>query len=128
MPDVKDMTLNNAISTLQMLGFTVKSNNNGDANALLITDQTPKAGALLEKGSVVCLYTAENNEKIKVQVPNVKGKSISEARKILRENNLNIDIEGTSGVVVSQDPIYETTVDQGTIINVVIKEELKDAQ
>ena len=127
-PDVKDMKLNDAISTLQMLGFTVVSKNEGDANALLIREQMPKAGVSLEKGSVVCLYTSEDTEKIKVQVPNIKGKNMIEARKILRQNNLNISIEGTSGIVVSQDPTYETEVEQGSIINVVIKQELKDAQ
>lgn len=127
-PDVKDMTLNEAISALKMLGYTVVSTSNGDANSLLITEQIPKAGVSIENGGIICLYTQENTEKEKTQVPNIKGKSVSEARKILRANNLNIEVDGESGVVVTQDPTYDTTVDQGSVINVVIKQELKDAQ
>ena len=127
-PDVKDMTLNEAISTLQILGFTVVSNNEGDANTLLIADQVPKGGTLVEKGSVVCLYTTENNEKVKVKVPNIKGKTITDARKILKENNLNISVDGNVGTVVSQDPTYDTMINQGSIVNVIVKQELTDAQ
>ena len=32
------------------------------------------------------------------------------------------------GIVVSQEPIYDSEVDEGTVVNVVIKEELKDTQ
>ena len=46
----------------------------------------------------------------------------------LKATNLNISVEGDTGIVVSQDPIYETEVEEGTVINVVIKEQLKDGQ
>ena len=36
--------------------------------------------------------------------------------------------DGKSGIVVSQDPSFETEVEEGTVINVVIKEKLKDGQ
>jgi len=64
----------------------------------------------------------------KVQVPNIKGMSVSEATRTLKATNLNISVEGDTGIVVSQDPIYETEVEEGTVINVVIKEQLKDGQ
>ena len=127
-PDVKDMTLNDAISTLQRLGYKVISNSKADDNTLLVTEQMPKSGTPLDEGSIVCIYTVENTEKTKVKVPNVKGKSVTEARKILKNNNLNINLEGTTGIVVSQDPTYETYLEQGSIVNVTIKKELTDAQ
>ena len=127
-PDVKDMTLNEAISTLNLFGFSVNSNSTGDANTLLVTEQTPKASVSLEKGGIVCIYTSENTEKTKVTVPNIKGKSVVEARKILKDNKLNIEVDGNNGVVVTQDPTYDTIVEQGSVINVVVKQELKDAQ
>ena len=54
--------------------------------------------------------------------------SVSEATRTLKATNLNISVEGDTGIVVSQDPIYETEVEEGTVINVVIKEQLKDGQ
>ena len=127
-PDVRDMTLNNAVSTLETLGYTVVSKSEGDGNSLLVKEQIPMSGASLESGGIICLYTSEDTEREKVQVPNIKGKNVIEARKILRENKLNIDVDGENGVVVTQDPTYETVVDQGSVVNVVVKQELKDAQ
>ena len=46
----------------------------------------------------------------------------------LKASNLNVNITGTRGIVVSQEPIYDAEVDEGTVINVVIKEELRDTQ
>ena len=46
----------------------------------------------------------------------------------LRTKNLNIQIDGEQGIVVSQDPTYETEVEEGTVVHVVIKEKLKDGQ
>ena len=50
-----------------------------------------------------------------------------QARNALRAQNLNIQVDGDVGVVISQDPIFETEVEEGTIVNVVIKKELVDA-
>ena len=44
---------------------------------------------------------------------------------VLKNDILKID-DGKSGIVVSQDPTFETEVEEGTVVNVVIKEKLKD--
>ena len=51
-----------------------------------------------------------------------------QATNALRAKNLNIKIDGTKGIVSSQDPTYETEVEEGTIINVMVKEKLNGAQ
>ena len=53
--------------------------------------------------------------------------SAAQAKNALKSKNLNINIEGTNGIVVSQDPTYETEVEEGTVVNVVIQEKLVDA-
>jgi stage V sporulation protein D (sporulation-specific penicillin-binding protein) len=125
-PNVKNMTLSEAKNTLQQ-NFTVISNSNVDENTVLVTDQVPKQGSTLTEGSIICLYTSDEETRVKTQVPNVKGMTAAQATNALRAKNLNIKIDGTSGVVSSQEPTYETEVEEGTIVNVVISEELNGA-
>ena len=66
--------------------------------------------------------------RVSTTVPNVKGMSLSEARDTLRGAKLNVSVEGTNGIVVSQEPSYETEQEVGTVVHLVIKEELKDGQ
>ena len=61
-------------------------------------------------------------------IPNIKGMTVSEATAKLKEHNLNINVSGTTGIVVSQDQTYDTVVTEGSVVNVVIKEELKGGQ
>lgn len=126
-PNVKDKTLAEATKTLQELGFNVISKSTADPNTVLVMDQVPKYGISLPENSVVCVYTSADEERTKTQVPNIKGMSPAQATNVLKAKNLNIQIDGTNGIVVSQDPTFETEVEEGTVINVVIKEELKDA-
>lgn len=127
-PNVKDMTVTQAKTHLQNLGFNVICNIAGDPNTVTVVDQLPKFGTSLSEGSVISLYTSENEEHIKVQVPNVKEMTEEQAINSLRSKNLNVQIDGTNGIVISQDPTYETEVEEGTVVHIVIKEELKDAQ
>lgn len=126
LPNVKDITVNEAISKLRSLGFNVISNTPADPAVTLVSEQVPKAGVNLEEGSIICLYTSSEEERVKVTVPDIKGMTMQEAQNVLRQNNLNIKIDGTKGKIVSQEPTYGTVVEEGTIINVVIAEELKD--
>ena len=57
-----------------------------------------------------------------------QGKTVEEATKILKNSRLNIKVEGEKGIVVSQDPTFDVEVTEGTVVNVVIKEELQDGQ
>jgi len=121
-------TVAEAKSLLQQLGFNVRTNISGDENTVIVTDQTPKSGVALEKNSIIYLYTEENKIKNLVSVPNIKGMSVTESKRVLRQSNLNIEVEGTNGVIVSQAPTYDTQIEEGAVIKVVIKEELRDGQ
>lgn len=127
-PNVINKTVAEAKQLLTNAGFNVNVNITGDENNVIITDQVPKSGISLEPGAIVCLQTTENDQKNMVQVPNIKGMTATQATNELKSRNLNISIDGTNGIVISQDPTYETEVEEGTVIHVVIKEELKDAQ
>lgn len=127
-PNLENRTVSEAKQILETLGFKINVNITGDENAVLVTNQTPKTGISLEKGSIVCLQTTESDIKNMVKVPNIKEMTVTQARNELQARNLNIKIDGTDGIVIWQDPTFETEVEEGTVVNVMIKKELKDGQ
>ena len=126
--DVTDKTITEAKKILKESGFKVSVPSNIDEDTTVVKEQVPKSGIYLEEGSTIYLYTADSSEKGKTTVPNIKGKTVEEATNILKSKNLNIKVEGTNGIVVSQDPTFDVEVEEGSVVNVVIKEQLKDGQ
>ena len=83
----------------------------------------PRKGTSLIENSIIKLYTSEDETKVSVTVPDLKMKTISQAKQLLKEKNLNIDIKGSSGVILTQDPISGTSVEEGSIITVTLQEQ-----
>ena len=71
------------------------------------------------------LYSEENDTRVSVKVPDFKGKSLSQARNMASSNNLNITYEGT-GTVISQSITVDTSVEEGTIIELKLSTESGD--
>lgn len=101
-PDVRNKTINEAITLLHESGFKVKISSEEDYDTVVITDQVPKPGITLVSGSTVYLYTDEFNERTFVTVPSFKGLSAAQALNSAEAKNLNLIIDG-SGIVISQD-------------------------
>lgn len=80
-----------------------------------ITNQVPKGGAKVEKGSEIILYVEKSTEDTgKVLVPNVEGKTYNDATKILTDSGFEVVFEGdTEGTVSSQNPKYGVSVEKG---------------
>ena len=127
-PKVKDLTIVEAKQQLENLGFKVICNSSLDPNTTLVIDQVPKYGMRLQEGAVVCLYTSNEDIRNKTVVPNVKDMTAEQAINSLKSKNLNVQIDGTTGTVVSQEPTYETEVEEGTVVNIVIKDTLTGSQ
>lgn len=127
-PKIKDLTVAEAKQQLANLGFNVICNSTLDPNTALVVDQVPKYGMRLQEGAVVCLYTSSEDVRNKTVVPNVKDMTVEQAINSLKSKNLNVQIDGTSGTVVSQEPTYETEVEEGTVVNIVIKDTLTGSQ
>lgn len=127
-PDVRDLTIEEAINKLDLLGFNVVCNSVANQSVTYVQDQVPKYGVVMEEGSTVCLYGSSEEERVKVIVPNVKDMTKEQAKNVLKAHNLNANIEGTTGVVVTQTPTFETEVEEGTVIDLVIKSKLIDGQ
>ena len=125
-PDIRNKTVAEAEKILKNAGFNPKSYIEGDSNNTLVVEQTPKPGAYLSKNSLIVLYGEGNNVSTSITVPDLKGMNASQATTVLRDKNLNIDIEGT-GTVISQDPAKDSQVQEGSIIRVTLKQNLTDA-
>ena len=81
----------------------------------------PVAGTALIENSIVKLYSKDSDTRVSQNVPNLKGMTLSEAKAALRNKNLNIKYTG-SGRVTSQSIAAETSVEEGTIVEVVLQE------
>lgn len=128
LPSLKDLTVAEAINKLEAMGFVPISSTKADLNAILVTNQLPKPGVVLTEGSSVVLYTDQDEPLEKVSVPNLKDMTAEQAINILKAKNLNVNVTGNTGVVLSQDPTFDTMVEKGTVVNIVIKEKITDVQ
>ena len=124
LPDVRNKTIAEAQKILEDAGFICKIS--GNDTSQIVTDQVPKPGTALIKGSSINLYSSGNEARVSQEVPNLKGMSYSQAKNSLKAKNLNINVTGT-GTVLSQDPMAGTLVEEGTIINVTLHKEVQDA-
>lgn len=118
-PDIRNKTVTEAEKIFKQAGFNTKINISGDKNTTLITDQNPKPGSSIPKKSIIVLYSAENDTRVSVKVPDFKGKSLSQAENMAKANNINITSEG-SGTVVSQSIMVDTAVEEGTIVKLIL--------
>ena len=124
LPDVRNKTILEAKKILEDAGFICRVS--GTDTSLIVTDQVPKPGTALINGATVNLYSTGNETRVSQQVPNLKGMSYAQARNSLKAKNLNIHVTGT-GTVLSQDPMAGTSVEEGTVINVILQKEIQDA-
>ena len=84
-----------------------------------ITNQVPKAGAKVEAGSEVILYVAKaEGEEGTAKVPNVVGKSYTEAVKTL--SDATFEGETTNSTVTAQDPKYGVSVEADSEVKITL--------
>ena len=125
-PNITNKTVTESKKILEEAGFKTKITTSEDPNSLLVKEQVPKPGVSLNSGAIVLLYSEENEVRTSVSVPDLKGMSAAQATNALKSKNLNIVIEG-SGTVISQDYTANSSVEEGTVIKVTLKDTLKDA-
>lgn len=114
--NVKGMTADSAIAKLEEAGFNVICRAE-DTSSSVIVDQMPKGGAYLEAGSIICLYTSENEDRPNVIVPDLKDAYLEDAVAVLREIGLNAITDGT-GIVTAQSIPAGTEVQEGSVVTV----------
>lgn len=124
-PDIRNKTIAEAEKALKNVGFSVKTYIDGDKNTILVKDQMPKPGIQLQKNSIIILYGEGSSVSTSVSVPDLKGMTAAQANNVLKVKNLNILSEGT-GTIITQDPVKEEQVPEGSVIKVTLKQSTTD--
>lgn len=115
-PDITGKTVKEARDILNQVTCRLELNSKA-SDTDVIKDQLPKAGASINKNSLVRGFTVDGDVKQTVTVPNLKGLSMTKCIETLNNLGLNIRIVGT-GNAISQDPQQGTQIEKGSIVTV----------
>ena len=126
-PDVVDKESDTARQELEALGFqvTIKEEYSEKVAQGLVIKTDPEANSSAEKGAKITLYVSKG---VTPQVvPNVVGKTQENATQILQTAGFSIGTitqeyssSVTAGQIISTDPVANTELAKGSIINLVI--------
>ncbi len=119
-PGVIGKDVNEAEDILEQAGFGVRVVGDGDK----VVSQSPAGGQTIPKGGVVALYTAADEERLEVTVPDLSGRGINEVKRFAASEGLNVRIFGNAGsgvVSYDQSTAPGETVEYGSIIMVYFK-------
>lgn len=115
-PEVRNMTVEQAVQKLKTSGLDYKIEGNGN-NKSTVLEQIPKPDASVPEKSVVLLYTYKPKDKESVEMPDLSNKTISEAKEALQRIGLNIKVSGT-GLVFKQGVEPGKPVAKGQVVEV----------
>lgn len=124
LPDIRNKTVGEATTILKNAGLSCSTS---CKSTEIVSEQVPKAGTSLLQNSIVKLYSDTNNIRISATVPDLKEMSLYAAKNALKEKNLNLQYTGT-GSVISQDIIAGTSLEEGSIINVILQNKIQYSQ
>ena len=116
-PNVKNMTLDQAEEVLVKEGLEVKLEGQGEK----IVDQVPKSGVVVNENSTVILFFSGSEEKkvnYEITVPKLTGLKLNKVRDILGDLGLQIEIRGKGNRVKRQEPKPGFTVQSAEKIKV----------
>ena len=119
-PNVVGLTADAAKEKLSALGFACQVVGEG-AN---VTDQTPAGGAIIPNNAAVILYLGQQKPTDLCTVPNVVGKTASEANTTLTNAGLILRVSGATSTssgnafALSQSIPADTKVEAGTVVTV----------
>ncbi|NLU24766.1 MAG: PASTA domain-containing protein [Clostridiales bacterium] len=119
-PNVVGSSLEDAKTKMQNIGFTCKVIGNGDT----VTDQTPVGGSIIPGKSTIVLYAGTTKPDTPCTVPDLVGRTASEANTLLTNTGLILKVSGaTNGDsstvhVLSQSEAAGTQVAAGSVVTV----------
>jgi len=116
-PEVRNISLNDAKSTLAKYGLEYRVEGDGNNKDAIILEQMPKPGASIPEKSVVILYTYKPDTEVMAKVPNLLNKTVYEATQALKNAGLNIKVNG-DGTAVKQEIVPGSEVPVGKVIEV----------
>ena len=120
-PDVSGMSLTEARSALTEAGLNCRVIGEGDT----VTDQLPRAGAVIASGSEVLLYAGQSPSPVEETMPDLRGLSYEAAIEKLR--GLGLYVTAGNGVTDAQSELISgqsiapgESVEHGTVIEVTL--------
>ena len=120
-PDVSGMSLTEARSALTEAGLNCRVIGEGDT----VTDQLPRAGAVIASGSEVLLYAGQSPSPVEETMPDLRGLSYEAAIEKLR--GLGLYVTAGNGVTDAQSELISgqsiapgENVEHGTVIEVTL--------
>lgn len=98
-----------------------------------VLKQVPEAGKTLPYGGTVILYTDESEANSNGTVPDVVGRSVSDANQLITNAGFNINIvgsvpDGAEEIIVTQDPPEGSSAEIGSIVTVNIDPDALEKQ
>lgn len=114
-PDLVGKTYKEAEEILKGLKFKITSDEKINPEEI-IKDQVPKKGASIIEDSSVRVYKSDS-EKQNATVPDVRGKTVEQAKKILLNAGFNIRIVGMGNAII-QEPSPGEMLTKSSIITV----------
>lgn len=135
LPDLKKFEASSAFSKLKDLGLVYEEKTLFDESiatgSVVRTD--PVAGTEVSSGSSIVVYISRGKEDKLVDIPNLEGKKIEDAKAVLGNINLRIgEIEYQSSAlpkdtIISQEPKAGTTIPEGEEVKLIISGQSSDS-
>ena len=129
MPDVSDMTVEEATELLEGMGLTVKTKEEYDDEVEEgnIIRTSPAADETVKTGQTVTIYISRGPETKNVTVPSLSGYGTEYAEIVLNNNNLKLgnvtersSSDVAAGLIIEQNPRAGTEVREDTSVDVVV--------
>lgn len=130
-PDLTDMTLEQATTACEDAGFKIKEGKqvyDSEISEGRVVTQNPKAGTDAKKGSTITVNISKGSKD--GTVPNLVGQVYDEKEtpKLLKKNGYVLGVvkeksdPAAAGTILEQDPVGGTALDKGSKINITISD------
>lgn len=119
-PTLKDFTVEAAVKALKDLGFSCRTEGEGET----VIDQLPIAGVIVPATAEIVLYTESQKPDTQVKMPDVLGKSPEQVNRLITDAGLYLRVSGATNnyssaiVAAMQDVPAGTMVDIGHVVSV----------
>jgi stage V sporulation protein D (sporulation-specific penicillin-binding protein) len=118
-PDVRNVPFSTAKEVLGSMGLSYEVLGETVEDGIVV-DQQPRPGTLLEENTKLKLTLGQSQtepvEGTSVAVPNVLDLTVQSARILLQQQTLNMDLQGTGGFAIQQNPAPGTVVPSGSTV------------
>ncbi|MCF0147707.1 MAG: stage V sporulation protein D [Clostridium sp.] len=117
-PEIRGKSLSEAKKILEEYNLSMRI----EGSTSKVTNMEPYPGALVEGGSTISVnLSGDKIDSNKIIMPDLKGKTLEEATKILNSLNLKFTTNGV-GLVAGQNVIEGKVIEKGTKISLDLKE------